>query len=333
MWNAEKCDFCGECLVRCHYVDYDKDQAAQQIRELMEGKLAEVLKNCITCCACNEYCPTGANPFDLINRRQEVHNSLPIPEKTKKFMDGTQMPSSLIKGDLQKPALSLCTMGPFLPPGALEGQMFEGMTVANGGEYFCHLGYVHIGMDSPLRENAQKFIDSLASIGQEEVVLLHADCHAMISKMPEYGIEVPFKPIHIVEYMRDYLKDNPDQISPLNIRIAYQRPCASRYSGEIEPILDEVFNLIGVERVARKYDRESAQCCGGLFSRIYPDKIKPLMKENISDALNAKAQAMVFLCPLCMGALATPAGENGLKPVFITQLVRMALGEISFSNP
>ena len=328
MWNGEMCDLCGECLLRCHYVDYDKDKAIQQIRDLMEEKPAEILRDCITCCACNEYCPTGANPFDLINRMQEAHNSLPIPEKTKRFMDGSQMPSSLIRGNKQKPALSLCTMEPFLPPDALGGQMFEGMTVAKGGEYFCYLGYVHIGMDSPLKENARRFIDNLASINEGEIVFLHADCHAMLSKMPEYGIEVPFKATHIIEYMRDYLKANPDRVTPLDLRIAYQRPCASRYSGEIEPILDEMFELIGVERVVRKYDRESAQCCGGLFSRIYPDKIKPFMEGNIIDALDAGAKAMVFLCPLCMGPLAAPAGEKGLEPIFITQLVRMALGEI-----
>jgi Fe-S oxidoreductase len=185
-------------------------------------------------------------------------------------------------------------------------------------------------MESPLTEHAQGFIDTLAAIGAKEIVLIHADCHAMMSKMTEYGIEVPFKATHIVEYMRDYLKAHPERITPLNRKIAYQRPCASRHSGEIEPILDEMFELIGVERVVRKYDRESAQCCGSLFSRIYPDKIKPMVEANIRDAFEAGAEAMVFLCPICISTLAKRAGEKGMKPVFITQLVRMALGEIPF---
>jgi Fe-S oxidoreductase len=217
-----------------------------------------------------------------------------------------------------------------LPDDAVGGQMFDGMTVAKGGEYFCYLGYVHIGMDSPLKEQAQSFMDKLAAIGSHEIVFLHADCHAMINKMPEYGIEVPFKATHLIEYMRDYLKEHPEMISPLNRKIAYQRPCASRYSPEIEPALDELFELIGVERVERKYDRESALCCGGMFSRIYPDRIKPLMAGNIRDARENRAEAMVFLCPLCMVTLAKVANENDLKPIFITQLVRMALGELPF---
>ncbi|HDM09888.1 MAG TPA: (Fe-S)-binding protein [Desulfobacteraceae bacterium] len=331
MWNKEKCNLCGDCLVKCLYVNYDREKAIQQIEELMEGKPAEILSECVTCCACNEYCPTGANPFDLINHFQEVYGSLPIPDKVKRFMDaGVEVPSSLERGDDSKPALSLCVMDPFLPKDAIGGQMFDNMTIAKGGDYFCYLGYVHIGMDSPLKANAKRFVDALASIGSKEVVLLHADCHAMISKMPEYGIELPFKAIHIVEYMKEYVQEHRGNVRPLGRKIAYQRPCASRYSTEIEPVLDELFELIGVERVERKYDRESAQCCGGLFSRIYPDRIKPMMEANIRDGIEAGADAMVFLCPLCMGALAKPASDNGLKPIFITQLVRMALGELAF---
>lgn len=331
MWKPEKCDLCGDCLVQCQYVDYDRDKAMEQIQALMDNKAADILKDCVTCCACNEYCPTGANPFDLISRMQEVNGSLPIPEKMRQFMDaGATVPSALVQGDGSKPALSLCVMERPLPDTAIGGQMFDGMTVAKGGDYFCYLGYVHIGMDSPLDQNAQRFVDSIASIGADEVVFLHADCYAMLSKMDDYGIEVPFKAIHIIEYMRDYLKANPDKVTPLDRKIAYQRPCASRYSPEIEPVLDELFELMGVERVARKYDRESALCCGGLFSRIYPERIKPMMAGNIGDAVEQGAQAMVFLCPLCMTTLSGAASEKGMKPIFISQLARMALGELPF---
>jgi len=331
MWEPEKCNLCGECLVRCQYVDFDEDKAVSEIKELMAGREAEILKECVTCCACNEACPTGANPFDLINRLQEVHQSLPIPEKMLKFMDaGGTMPSQLVRGDESRPALSLCVMDPALPPESLGGQMFDGMTVAKGGDYFCYLGYVHIGMDTPPKEHAQAFIDRLYGIGCQEIVFLHADCHAMINKMPEYGIEVPFRATHLIEYMRDYVKAHPDRVSPLNRKIAYQRPCASRYSPEIEPVLDDLFERIGLKRVDRAYDRESALCCGGLFSRIYPDRIKPLMAANLKDATTNHAEAMVFLCPLCMMTLGKPASEQGLKPIFITQLVRMALGELPF---
>ncbi|RJR25545.1 MAG: (Fe-S)-binding protein [Desulfobacteraceae bacterium] len=331
MWNAEKCTLCGDCLVECQYTDYGREDAVAQIELLTKGGKPSILKECVTCCACNEYCPTGANPFDRINELQEKHGSLPIPPKMRQFMDaGATVPSSLIKGDPSRPALSLCVMERPLPRDAVGGKMFDGMTIAKGGDYFCYLGYVHIGMETPLKENAQKFIDSIKSLQNPEVVFLHADCHAMIARMPEYGIDVPFKAVHIIEYVRDYLRKHPGEISPVGKKIAYQRPCASRYSTQVEPALDELFELAGVERVTRKYDRESALCCGGLFSRINPERINPLMEANLKDAKDAGAEAMVFLCPLCMVTLGAKALEKEMKPIFITQLARMALGEIPY---
>jgi Fe-S oxidoreductase len=112
--------------------------------------------------------------------------------------------------------------------------------------------------------------------------------------------------------------------------MAYQRPCASRYSSSVEPALDEFFDLAGVERVKRTYDRENALCCGGLFSRIHPERITPLMDANIKDAKDAGADAMVFLCPLCMVTLGARVMEQGMKPLFISQVARMALREIPY---
>ncbi len=68
MWDASKCDYCGDCLVRCRYVDYDRDRAAREIKLLMEGQAADILGSCITCNACVQTCPTGADPLRAAHR-------------------------------------------------------------------------------------------------------------------------------------------------------------------------------------------------------------------------------------------------------------------------
>lgn len=214
------------------------EKAIQQVTDLIDGKPAEILTEGVTCCACNEYCPTGANPFDLINRIQEENKSLPIPEKMVAWMaSGGKLPTEIIRGDESEPVLSMSVMERWIPDGAIDGRMFEGLTIAKGGNYFCYLGFVHFGMFSPLEENAQKFVDNLASIGAKEIVFIHPDCYSMISKMQEFNISVPFKAIHIIEYMRDYLQNNSNAIVPINKKIAFQRLCVSRFVPEIEPIL------------------------------------------------------------------------------------------------
>jgi Fe-S-cluster-containing dehydrogenase component len=38
MWDASKCNLCGDCLVNCRYANYDRDRAIAEITLLMEGK-------------------------------------------------------------------------------------------------------------------------------------------------------------------------------------------------------------------------------------------------------------------------------------------------------
>ena len=122
MWDSSKCNFCGDCLTRCLYVDYDKSKAVSDIKLLMEGKPADILYKCVTCCACHEYCPTGADPFDLILKMQEQTHAFPISkEGVGMFSLAPTIPSRVTEGDADKPVLSLCVMQ--VPEGAVDGQM------------------------------------------------------------------------------------------------------------------------------------------------------------------------------------------------------------------
>jgi hypothetical protein len=55
-----------------------------------------------------------------------------------------------------------------------------------------------------------------------------------------------------------------------------------------------------------------------------------MVKDNIADALEHGAAAMVFGCPSCYAFMSAACMEAGLAPIFISDLARMALGEIPF---
>jgi len=329
VWNASKCDLCGDCLAKCLYVDYNKERAAGDIRDLMDGRPAAILSKCVTCCACREYCPTGADPFDLILKAMEKHKAYPVsPQGVNMFALAPTLPSQVIPGEPGSPVLSLCVMQ--LPDGTIGGQMFNGLTIASGGDYFCYIGYVHVGLESPVASNAQKFIDNIAGLGKD-VIFLHDDCYAMVdAKVKDYGIRVPFRYMHLLEYMRNYLRDNRSKITRLGVKVAYQRPCASRYTPEKDVFVDEIFELIGVERPARRYERQSALCCTGAFVRVYPQLAVEYQAKNVDDAIQCGADALVTLCPMCDRVLRRPTTERGLRKIYISDLCRMALGEKAF---
>src|SRR4030042_813882 len=330
MWDGSKCDLCGDCLVKFRYVDYDKNKAVAEIKALMEGKKAEILNKCITCCACREYCPTGADPHDLIVRAQEKFDAFPIMKGADMMDLAFAIPSEVIQGDRDKPVLSLCVMERQIPEGALDGNLFQGMTVVKGGDYFCLIGYVHIGKESPIEKGAQKFIARLTHLGKG-VIFLHDDCYALVhAKVRDYGISVPFRYMHLFEYLRNYLRDHQSRITPLGKKVAYQRPCASRYTPEKDIFLDEIFDLIGVERPPRKYERETALCCTGPIIRVFPEMAQEVQAKNIGDAIACGADALITLCPVCDRILRRPPAARALTKIFVTDLCRMALGEKTF---
>jgi ferredoxin len=85
-----------------HLADYDKKQASSEIQALMDGKEAGILGKCVTCCACREYCPTGADPFDLILKMLEKTKSYPVSaEGVNMFGLAPTIPSQVIPGDGQ----------------------------------------------------------------------------------------------------------------------------------------------------------------------------------------------------------------------------------------
>ena len=99
-----------------------------------------------------------------------------------------------------------------------------------------------------------------------------------------------------------------------------------------DTILNELFELIGVERVERKYDGEGGLCCGILFAKSRAEQVKELQEMNLNDAQEHGSEAMVFLCPVCLAALGEGAAERGMAPIFITDICKMALGEKEFPS-
>jgi len=82
------------------------------------------------------------------------------------------------------------------------------------------------------------------------------------------------------------------------MRVADQRPCASRYKPEKDVFLDEIFGLITVERPPRKFEREMALCCKGPIIHFPPELARKVQAKNIAEAIECHADALSTLCPV-----------------------------------
>ncbi len=327
MFRPELCTLCGDCLSECQWMTVESDQATDWMTQMMEGKQTPVLEKCITCYACNETCPENANPFDLIAQLQEKYHSILSEDavaKTEKQYAFTGEIKGSPKADR---IMSICVFGK-TDANLIQGELYD-LPKVGGKPYFCWVLFSHLGAESVQRRHAREFVDRLGSIGAREIICFHDDCFAMLTKIaPQYGIDVPFRPVHLAEYLVEYLKANRDRIKPLNTVVAYQRPCASRHTPEKEHFIDELFELAGVRRVERNYDRNNALCCAGTKFLVGTGDPKHDQEKNILDAKQAGGTAMVCLCPICMSSLAGTAMAHDMPLIFLGDIARMALGEI-----
>lgn len=331
MYKADVCTLCGDCLVKCQWMEVDRDQAVAFMTQMRAGQTSPALDKCITCYACNEICPVGANPFDL---KAELMEKFGLVLKPQDAM--AQEARYLFTGTLtgypqgHKRIMSVCVFGKS-EAHLMEGPVYD-LPRVGGKPYFCWVLFSHMGAPGIQERHAREVIDRLAMTGAEEVVCFHDDCYALLTTLArEYGLTVPFRPIHLAEYLVEYVRAHQDRIKPLNVDLAYQRPCASRHTPEKEHFIDELFQLLGARRVPRAYDREKALCCAGTKFLLGRGDPRPDQEKNVLDAKTSGARAIVYLCPVCHQSLSAVATANDLPMIFIGNLVRMALGEMPTS--
>lgn len=327
MFKRDLCDLCGDCLVECQWIHVKRNQAVEWMKMMIDGEPSPMLHQCITCYACNEICPQGADPFDLFSDLQERLNAFGLKDAARDEEEKYIFTGELKDTPQTDRVMSTCVFEK-TDGNLIQGQLYN-LPRVGGKPYYCWMLFSHMGVESIQKQHARDLVDRLASTGAREIVCFHDDCYAMLARFaPEYGIDVPFRPMHFFEYLVEYFQKNRDRVRPLNMEIAYQRPCASRHTPEKEQFLDTFLALAGVRRVDRKYDRKKALCCAAIQLMLGNGDPRPAQEKNIFDAKENGAQAMVCLCPMCMHNLSPIAREHGMPLVFIGDIARMALGEI-----
>ncbi|MFX1573158.1 MAG: heterodisulfide reductase-related iron-sulfur binding cluster [Promethearchaeota archaeon] len=335
MFDSSHCADCKnvDCLTRCQWIDIDKETARSEMKNMINCEDSFVLKECTTCFACDEYCPYNSHPFDLIAELQEKFNTFEITPQILERTIKIYKPHDelrLKEIDPEKPVLNKCAF-PRTNAKNMEGQLFENLQYVSGLSYFCNLVYHHYAKDSIIKERAPIILDNIRKQGIKEMICFHDECYGFYtSYCPRNNIELPkdFKPIHIYEYLYNYLKDHESEITKLGMKIAYQRSCSNRFIPETEKWVDKIFDLIGVERLARKYDRENALCCAAAFPTLgKANLVRPTQNKNVSDMIDYGAEACIFCCPMCQESLGSKVQRKGLKSYLLSDLCRLSLGE------
>lgn len=334
-YDPQICEECEtvDCLMRCQYINIDLEEAKKERQKIIAGQDSRVLHECATCYACEEYCPYDNHPFYLIVERQEQLETRPVPIPIAKQQIKMMGPrGQIVPQKVSAPVINMC----FFPmlTGSIRGKLFEGASTIAGSDIFCNIMWLHFAKNSVIRERLPKMIDNIMSYylkdsGVDEVICFHDECYGAYTKLaPAFGIEVPFKTIHLYEYLTKRLWELKDHIKPVNEVVAYQRPCSNRLIPETQHWVDEIFELIGVVRPDREYDRENALCCATLIRAMQRDELADeIQNKNVDDMQAVDAKYCVFNCPMCLMTLREMVEERGMTPIMMSDLCQIALGE------
>lgn len=334
-FNPALCEKCRtvDCIMKCQYIDMDPATAKKEQMKLIRGEKSEILTRCVTCYACEEYCPFHNHPFYHIVERQEALDIHPVPKPIEKSQVIMMAPKKRIEEKaVAAPVINLCYF-PMLK-GSIRGSIYEGTSVIMGSDIFCNLMFLHFARNSTIRERLPKMIENIMTYhlkpgGVNEIVCYHDECYSTYTSWaPAFGIDVPFRPIHLFDFLDHRLTELKSRITPLNIRAAYQRPCSNRLCPETDHFVDDIFRLIGAKRVERTYDHENALCCGGVMeAQQLFDLAAENQEKNVADMKASGATHAVFNCPFCFFTLMGKVSEKGMTPILMSDLCRLALGE------
>lgn len=331
-FDEKVCATCpsADCLLKCQYMEFEKDEAHAEMMKVVQGQDSRVFRECVTCYACEEYCRRGNHPFYLIEERREAKGIYTAARAiTNQWINLTRMQGKAMVGEVKDKALSAC----FIPElGALgSGELFKDVAPAMtfGAEFMCPAVHTHFARMSVVKERLPVVLENFKKLGVSEVICLHDECYATYTSIaPAYGMDVPFKPVYYMDFLIDRLKELKDRIEPLNIRAAYQRPCSNRFIPHKHGLVREILDLIGVELPEREYQDENSLCCAEIIRSIAGYKLaNDLQEKNIRDMMNAGAEYCVFNCPACQSSLSEKVSKQGLKPVHLIDLCKMAIGE------
>jgi len=336
-FHVDLCKACptGACLVKCQYMDLGIAEAKEEMVKIFKGEDSFVLQECVTCYACEEYCKRGNHPFYLITQRRNDKGILTAPRAiTRQWIHIGEPRGKYETGEVKEKALSFGFMPQFRE--IVKGRLFADLMPSYffGQEYFCNMVYLHFAEPSMIKERLFSVINNIEKLGVKEVVFMHDECYAAFTSFaPAYGIDIPFKCIHYFQYLYERLQALQNEIKPLNIRVAYQRPCSSRLCPETHHFMADIMALIGVELVERTYQGENALCCASIFRSMYGYELShDVQTRNIQDMKEQGAEYCVFNCHGCEGALSEKVTAQGIKPVHMVELCRAAMGEGSVAE-
>ena len=237
------------------------------------------------------------------------------------------------KTTVEAPWLSLGILENMNPMVFYESRLFSNLNIIAGADTSLGHGLIHGYLAGSAEIQIKRAVKNLNALPAEEIIFYHDESLCGLAQAGEMGLSLAFTPVSLLQWLVRILEENRKKLRPLGLTVAVQLPCSTASGTDRNEFIDRIFELTGVTRVSRKFDRGNRICCAarGYYGIVSFDAEKDAdvadkaVTRNIEDAQKAGAGVLVTLCPMCFAALAPAARATGLIPLQIESLVNLAL--------
>jgi heterodisulfide reductase subunit D len=174
-------------------------------------------------------------------------------------------------------------------------------------EVCCGFPLFISGQHDMLEDIIRKLVEAYKAKG---VSTLLCSCPCCVNMMTRdwplfYGGELPFKILHITQFVADALKSRKIIVKKeLKERLIYHDPCyLSRGVGIIEEPRQVLRSIPGAELLEFERHGLNSRCCGagGAVRKVFNENAIAMGRLAIDEAVNKKADRLVLSCPACYG--------------------------------
>lgn len=350
IFHWDRCEECGECLLRCRYMELTREEAIAEIKRINRGETSTILQYCISCSACNAFCKNQAHPYERIiygwyERYQReglpVRASYLLPGRRPNFREDLQY-SSAERALHEKwrspdpparvvlyPGCNLLSM-----PLLLTGQIFEKLPVWGHWDLCCGEMYYRCGIFDATAETARNLTEFYRRKEIDEMVFLCPAGYNMFSNiLPKFGARFSFRITSFADWLTGELERGTFRITErLSGSAVVHDSCHARVLGRA--FMDsqrKLLERVGLGLFETPMNREEGLCCGMAsgarrFSAL--DLIRYSLRQLI-ELDRADGDIALAYCTGCLLMLSSvrPLKPFGKKLVHLLEPIRMALGE------
>ncbi len=262
----------------------DREEAVAEKRKLLEGKESPVLRQCVSCYACNCFCPHDCHPYELILEKwYEWYREKGLPIRAKYLMPysrpnfRTDLVRSMEKREQElvkkwqetRPEGELVIYpgcNSLALPYLLEVSFLRGIPVAGAWDLCC--GEMHFRMG--LYDEAKRTADMLTEYYRDKKIgTMLFNCPACLNMFAnvlpdQFGARFDFETKYLGTYLLEQIEAGRIYpVKKIDKKVAVHDSCHARVmSEEVMSVNRRLLEQCGMEIVEMELNREKGLCCG-----------------------------------------------------------------------